>query len=196
MFRTWGIFAILSNIYDVAFFKEPCVSLAYLEPWYIQNLRKNKYPVKHLYDVVFSLWKLAYIQNPDIFWNRGIQNPVKYIWWSILFRTLKYSIFRLLIHSKPSDIWNSRHSKYWESLKYCLRRTICNLGIYTTLVYSSPGTLRAQWIIWNLSNMCDGLFSTELCVTLVFSELEAYSEPCEIFMMENFIHNLIWPQHI
>ena len=135
--------------------------------------------------------ELWHILNPCY-----IQNPVKYIRWSILFRTLKYSIFKLLIHSKTLHIQNSRHSKYWESLKYSLRRTMCNLGIFTTLAYSSSGRLGAQWIIRNLSNMYDGLFSTEPCVTLVFSELEAYSEPCQIFMMENFIHNLVWPQHI
>ena len=66
-----------------------------------------------------------------------------------------------------------------------------NLGIFMTLVYSSPGMLRDQGILRNLSNMYDGLFSTELCITLVFSELEAYSEPCQISMMENFIHNLV-----
>ena len=64
---------------------------------------------------------------------------------------------------------------------------MCNLDIFMTLVYSSPGRL----IIGNLSNMYDGLFSTEPCVTLVFSELEVYSEPCQMFMMENFIHNLV-----
>ena len=52
---------------------------------------------------------------------------------------------------------------------------MCNLGIFTTLVYSSPGRLTAQGILRNLSNMYDGLFSKEHCVTLVFSELEAYS---------------------
>ena len=36
------------------FFKEPCVILAYLETWYMQNLRNNQNLVKHLYDVVFS----------------------------------------------------------------------------------------------------------------------------------------------
>ena len=40
-------------------------------------------------------------------------------------------------------------------------------------VYSSPIRLRAQGILRNLSNIDDGLFSTEPCVTLVFSELEA-----------------------
>ena len=68
---------------------------------------------------------------------------------------------------------------------------MCNLGIFTTLVYSSPGRLRAQGILRNLSNMYDGLFSTEPCVKLVFSELEAYSEPCQTFMIENFINNLV-----
>ena len=67
---------------------------------------------------------------------------------------------------------------------------MCNLGIFMTLVYSSPGMLRDQGILRNLSNMYDGLFSTELCITLVFSELEAYSEPCQISMMESLIHNL------
>ena len=30
------------------------LTLACLELWYMQNLRNNQYPVKHLYDVVFS----------------------------------------------------------------------------------------------------------------------------------------------
>ena len=124
-----------------------------------------------------------------------IQNLVKYLRWSILFRTLKYIIFRLLIHSKPWHIQNSRHSKYWESLKYSLCRTMCNFGIFPTLVYSSPGRLRAQGILRNLPSMYDGLLSTKACVTLVFSELEVYSEPCQIFIIENFIHSLVWLQN-
>ena len=39
--------------------------------------------------------------------------------------------------------------------------------------------------------MYNGLFSAEPSVTLVYGELEAYSEPCQIPMMENFIHNLV-----
>ena len=66
-----------------------------------------------------------------------------------------------------------------------------HLGIFTTFVYLSPNILRAQGILRNLSNMYDGLFSAEPCVTLVYSELEAYSEPCQISMMENFIHNIV-----
>ena len=111
---------------------------------------------------------LIYLEPWHILKPCSIQNPVKYIRWSILFRTLKHSIFRLMIHSKPQHIQNSRHSKYCESLKYRLRRTMCNLGIFTTLVYSSSGRLRAKEILKNLSNMYDGLFSTEPCVTLIF----------------------------
>ena len=39
--------------------------------------------------------------------------------------------------------------------------------------------------------MYGGLFSTELCVALVYSELEAYSEPSQISMMESFIYNVV-----
>ena len=66
-----------------------------------------------------------------------------------------------------------------------------NLGIFTTIVYSSSGRLRAQGILRNLSNMYYGPCSKAPCVTLVFSKLEAYSEPCQIFMIGNFIHNLV-----
>ena len=68
---------------------------------------------------------------------------------------------------------------------------MCHLGIFTTLVYLSPNILRAQGILRNLSNMYDGLFSAEPYVTVVYSELEAYSELCQVSMMENFIHNLV-----
>ena len=60
-----------------------------------------------------------------------------------------------------------------------------------TLVYLSPNTMRGQGILRNLSNMYDGLFSTEPCVTLVYLELKAYSEPCQISMMQTFIHNFV-----
>ena len=66
-----------------------------------------------------------------------------------------------------------------------------NLGIFTTLVYLTPNILRAEGKLRNLSNMYDELFSTEPYVTLVCSEIEAYSEPCETSVMENFIHNLV-----
>ena len=66
-----------------------------------------------------------------------------------------------------------------------------NLGIFTTLAYLSPNILRAQGKLRNLSNMYDGLFSTEPSVTLVYSKFKAYSGPCQISMMENFIHKLV-----
>ena len=68
--------------------------------------------------------------------------------------------------------------------------------MFTTLIYSSPNILRAQGILRNLPNMYDGLFSTEPCVPLVYSELEAYSETYQISMLENFTHHLVQPQYI
>ena len=65
-----------------------------------------------------------------------------------------------------------------------------NLGKFTTLVYLSPNILRAQGKLRNLTNIKDGLFSTEPCITLVHSELKAYSRLCEISMIKTFIHNL------
>ena len=44
-------------------------------------------------------------------------------------------------------------------------------------------------ILKPLSNMYDGPFSKELCVTLAYSELQTYSEPCQISIMGNFIQN-------
>ena len=75
-----------------------------------------------------------------------------------------------MIRSKPQD---SRRPKYRESLKYNLHRTMCNLGIFTTLVYSSPSILRTQEKLRTQSNMYDEPFSTEPCVTLAYSELKA-----------------------
>ena len=46
-------------------------------------------------------------------------------------------------------------------------------------------TYHIQSPLRNLSNMYNGLFSSEPCVT------QAYSEPCQTSMMENFIHKLI-----
>ena len=68
---------------------------------------------------------------------------------------------------------------------------MCNVGIFMAFVYLNPSILGTQGTLRNLLNMYGGLFSTEPCVTLVYSEIEAYSEPCQICMMENFIHNLV-----
>ena len=67
---------------------------------------------------------------------------------------------------------------------------MCNVGIFMTLVYSSPSILRAQRTLRNLLNMYGGLFSTEAWVTLVYSELEAYSEPCQYVWWKILFTNL------
>ena len=121
-----------------------------------------------------------------------------YIRWSILFRTLcKYNIYRLLMHSKLKHIQNSRHSRYCESLKYSLHRTLCNLDIFTTLVYSSPSILRTRGIWWVVfyRTLCDtgirtfpniyyGQCYSESRVTL------AYLKPWHI-QNQKHIHNTV-----
>ena len=128
-----------------------------------------------------------------------------YIRWSILFRTLcKYNIYRILMHSKLKHIQNSRHSRYSESLKYSLHRTLRNLDIFTTYVYSSPSTLRIRGIWWivfyrtlcdtgifrtrsifqTLSNIYYGEFYLESCVTL------SYLKPWHI-QNQRHIHNTV-----
>ena len=97
-----------------------------------------------------------------------IQNPVKYIQWSILFRTFcNYSIyqtrdtFRIF---RNKDIQNNS-----ESLKYSLHRILCSLGIFTTLVYSNPSILRIRGILETQSNIYDVPFSiATLCNTGIF----------------------------
>ena len=70
---------------------------------------------------------------------------------------------------------------------------IINTEPCVTLVYSQPlylqALLRTQEILRTLLNIHNGSFSAEHCVTLTYSELEAYSEPCQISMMEKFIQN-------
>ena len=46
--RTRGILRALSNIYNDPFCSEPYVTLTYLEPCHIWNLRNNRNPIKHL----------------------------------------------------------------------------------------------------------------------------------------------------
>ena len=45
MFIIRGIFRTLSNTYCGKFYSEPCITLAYLKPWHIQNPRHN--PLQH-----------------------------------------------------------------------------------------------------------------------------------------------------
>ena len=55
---------------------------------------------------------------------------------------------------------------------------MCNLGIFTTLVYSSPGRLRAQGIPRNLSKMYD--FKTRGTFRILSNIYDGkfYSQPC------------------
>ena len=65
--------------------------------------------------------------------------------------------------------------------------------MFATLLYSSPSKLTARGILRNLSNMYDGLVFIEPCVTLVYSELEAYSQPCQISTIEILFATLCNP---
>ena len=71
--RTRGIFRTLSNIYNEAFCSELCVTLAYLKPWHVQNLRNIWNPVKHLWCSIF----LRTLCNPGIFRTLVYANPEK-----------------------------------------------------------------------------------------------------------------------
>ena len=126
-----------------------------------------------------------------------IQKPIKYIRWGILFRTRNYSIFRLLVHLKPEHIQNSghsilrifkiqftqKHASPWhiydlcifkpkhiesprntqKSVKHVWRtvfcRTLCNTCIF-----------RTRGIFRTLSNIYDGKFYSQPCVTLAYLE--------------------------
>ena len=122
----------------------------------------------------------------------------------------KYDIYRLLTQSKLKHIQNSTYSRYCKSLKYSLRRTLSNLDIFTTYVYSSPSTLTTRWIWWvvfyrtlcdtgifrtrgilqTLSNIYYGEFYSESCVTL------AYLKPWHIqnqrHILSNISHEIIY----
>ena len=109
---------------------------------------------------------------------------IAYIRWSILLRTLcKNNIYRLLKHSKLKQIQNSRHSRYCESLKYSLQRTLCNHDIFTTYLQSSPSTLRTRgiWCAVFYRTLYDtGIFRTQ-GISQTLSNIhygEFYSEPC------------------
>ena len=65
--------------------------------------------------------------------------------------------------------------------------------MFATLLYSSPSKLTARGILRNLSNMYDGLVFIEPCVILVYSELEAYSQPCQISTIEILFATLCNP---
>ena len=190
------------------------------EPWHVQNLRNFWNPAKHLRYIIFlrtfcknllnlsvyaepeeqsepcqaCIWCSVFLMKPDIFrtliysqsWHilklRYVQNPVKCIRWSTLFRTLKYIYLgSSYIQNFNIFVQNSRHS------------ILRIFKIQFTLVYLTPNILRAQGKFRNLSNMYDGLFSTEPCITLLYSELRAYSGLCQKSLMKNLFTTLCNP---
>ena len=56
--------------------------------------------------------------------------------------------------------------------------------------------MRTWRILKTLSGKYDGAFSTEPHVTLAYLEVEAYSEPRKVSIMENIIQNHVQPWHI
>ena len=115
IFRTWGIFRTLPNIYYEERYSEPCVTLAYLKPWNIQNPRHIHNTIKHLSWIIlfktlcnFDIFRtLVYSQLWYILKSKHIQSPAKYLKWNILLKTLyNYSIFRRPIYSKILLIQN------------------------------------------------------------------------------------------
>ena len=145
-----------------------------------------------------GIWNNQTLMKPDIFRTLVYSEPWHMLKpWYIqdLVNYKRRSIFRTL-NTAYLDSWYIQNLsifitqgiQYCESLKYSLHRTI---DIFTTLVYLSPNILKAYGILRNLPNMYGGLFSTKPWVTLVYLELRAYPEPCQICMKENFIHNLM-----
>ena len=118
IFRTVGIFRTLSNIYDGKFYSQPCVTPAYLEPWYIQNPRHIQNTAKHLSrNILFKT-----LCNPDIFktlvyselWyilkSNHIQNPVEYPRYS------NYSkIYLFLFSQLPMIYWKHKFLETMQS---------------------------------------------------------------------------------
>ena len=106
------------------------------------------------------------------------------------FRThCNYNIF-LFFHTMR-DFWyiqnlgifRTQDKRYRESLKYSLHKTLCNLDIFITYIYSSPSMLRTRGIWWAVfyGTLCNtGIFRTrDIFRTLpnIYYE-EFYSEPC------------------
>ena len=90
------------------------------------------------------VWRWS-IQN-----SRHIHNPIKYLWWKILFATLyNPSIFRTVAYSE-----SKAYSEY------------CQISI-------------KKYFIQNLMYNPDILRTLGVFRTLVYSEIKAYSEPTE-----------------
>ena len=95
-------------------------------------------------------------------WRANLGDVVDMLAWVTWQRGWPWHIYDEVFCSEPySDIifidsWcikhiqNSRLSRYCESLKYSLHRTVFNLSIFTTYVYSSASTLRTRVIWWTV----------------------------------------------
>ena len=79
---------------------------------------------------------------------------------------------------------------------------MCNLRIFTTLVYLNPNMLRAQGILrnlshmYNMSNIYDGKCYSQICVTLAYLELWHIQNPIDIqntakYLWREFIQKLV-----
>ena len=115
IFRAQGIFRTLLNIYYEGHYSEPCLALANLKPWHIQNSRHTHNTVKYLlWNVFFKILcnidifrTLVYSQLWYILKLKHIQSPAKYLRWNILLKILSnYSKFKRPIYSKLLLIQN------------------------------------------------------------------------------------------
>ena len=75
------------------------------------------------------------------------------------------------------------YSEPFVTITYIDSWYIQNLNIFTPLYFQAV----AYWEPKELRGY--GPFSKEPCVTLAYSELEGYSEPSQISIMENFVQN-------
>ena len=90
-FRTRGIFRTQSNIYNGKFYSQSCVIPAYLEPRHIQNTAKHL-PRNILLKTFCNpetYRNLAYSALWFILKSNHNQNPVEYLRWNFLLRTLR-----------------------------------------------------------------------------------------------------------
>ena len=168
--------------------------MAYLERCYMQKLRNNKNSA--------SIYMMsAFLMKPDII--RTLMYSDSNIYDEVFFSKLLSIAYLNSWYIQNLSIIGTRDIRYWESIKCSLHRTMCNLPIFTTLVYLSTNILRAQGILrnlshmYNMSNIYDGKCYSQICVTLAYLELwqysesNTYSEYCQTSMTKYFIQKLV-----
>ena len=107
---------------------------------------------------------------------------MKYFIQNSLYVATLYLDFRYI---QTLSIFRTQDIRYREALEYSFNRTLCNLDIFITYIYSSPSILRTRGIWWTA-------FYETLCNTGI-SELEAYSELTHISIMKKLIKNHVKP---